>query len=156
MRAARLLAATIALGGTLAATATATATATQLAAPTARADEVTISQNALRDGWDQNEPGLTPAALKSGSFGQLFDTKVNGQVYAQPLAVDDQATGTSSVIVATENDWVYSLDGQTGTVNWSLDLGQPEPSSVTGCADLTPNIGITSTPCTTRRPAPCT
>jgi len=109
-------------------------------------DEDTASQNLLRDGWDPNEPGLSPATVSGGSFGKLFETTVNGQVYAQPLVVDNTTAGTSSVIVATEEDWVYSLDGETGAINWSLDLGPFWPSSVTNCTDLTPDIGITSTP----------
>lgn len=106
----------------------------------ARADEDTISQNQLRDGWDPNEPGLSPAVVGSGSFGKLFSTAVNGQVYAQPLVVG------GNVLVATENNWLYSLNGETGAVNWSLSLGPAWPSSVVGCGDLTPSIGNTSTP----------
>jgi len=49
-------------------------------AATARADEVTASQDPLRDGWDRNEPGLSPAIVGGPSFGQLFSTAVNGQV----------------------------------------------------------------------------
>jgi predicted lipoprotein with Yx(FWY)xxD motif len=109
-------------------------------APVARGDEPTISADQARDGWDPNEPDLSPAVVAGGTFGQLFSTAVSGQVYAQPLVVG------GSVIVATENDWVYSLNGETGAVNWSLSLGQPWPSTVAGCEDLTPNIGITSTP----------
>jgi hypothetical protein len=114
------------------------------------ADEGTASQNALRDDWDQNEPGLSPATLKGGHFGQLFATHVDGQVYAQPLVVDDPGTGTTapstSVIVATENDTVYSIDGTTGKVRWSNHLGTPWSWTVTHCSDINPNIGITSTP----------
>lgn len=73
-------------------------------AATARADEVTVSQNSLRTGWDPNEPGLTPTAVSSSSFGELFSTPVNGQVYGQPLVVG------STVVVATENDRVYGLN----------------------------------------------
>jgi hypothetical protein len=112
--------------------------------------ESTISQNQLRDGWDPNEPGLAPAAVGGGQFGQLFATHVNGQVYAQPLVIDNPGTSTtapgSSVIVATEDDYVYSLDGTTGGVQWSRSMGTPWASSVLGCGDLTPDIGITSTP----------
>lgn len=142
----RLFAISLALAGTLA--------GSQLASPAGAAasgtvspdSEVTASQNLLRDGWDQSEPDLSPATVSGGGFGQLFDTKVDGQVYAQPLVVDDATAGTSSVLVATENDKVYSLDGETGAINWSLSLGDPWPSSVTNCGDLTPNIGVTSTP----------
>ena len=106
----------------------------------AHGDEVTISANQQRDGWDSNEPDLSPAVVGSGTFGRLFSTAVNGQIYAQPLAVG------GSVIVATENNWIYSLNAEKGTVNWSLRLGPDWPSTVVGCEDLTPNIGVTSTP----------
>src|SRR5258708_3602104 len=46
-------------------------------------DETGVSQNDLRDGWDPNEPALTPAAVQGGQFGQIFKTAVNGQVFAQ-------------------------------------------------------------------------
>ncbi|HEX6451495.1 MAG TPA: choice-of-anchor D domain-containing protein, partial [Trebonia sp.] len=106
----------------------------------AHGDEPTGSADQQRDGWDSNEPNLSPAVVGSGTFGQLFSTAVNGQVYAQPLAVG------GSVIVATENNWLYSLNDETGAVNWSLSLGPAWPSTVVGCEDMTPSIGVTSTP----------
>ncbi len=110
-----------------------------LALPAVRADEVTVSQNNLRTGWDSSEPALTPSAVSGGSFGQMFSTAVNGAVYAQPLVVG------STVIVATENDWIYGLNSTTGTVNWSLSLGTPWNTSSL-CSDLSPDVGVTSTP----------
>src|SRR5262249_6645764 len=50
-----------------------------------------------------------------------------------------------SVFVATENNSVYSLNRTTGAVNWSRSLGPPRAVSAI-CGDLTPNVGITSTP----------
>jgi outer membrane protein assembly factor BamB len=78
----------------------------------AAGDETTVSQNDLRDGWDPNEPTLTPAAVQNGSFGRIFKTSVNGQVYAQPLVIGN------TLVVATENDWVYGLNAATGAVLW--------------------------------------
>ena len=101
-------------------------------------DETTASDNDLRDGWDPDEPALTPAAVSGPDFGQVFRTHVNGQVYAQPLVI-----GTT-VIVATEANWVYGLNATTGAVKWSTRVGAPY--HITNCADLTPDIGITSTP----------
>ena len=84
-------------------------------------DETTVSQNDLRDGWDPSEPALTPAALQGGSFGQIFKTSVNGQVYGQPLIVG------STLVVATETDWVYGLNAATGAILWKTSLGTPVP-----------------------------
>jgi hypothetical protein len=112
-------------------------------------DVTTVSQNTLRDGWDPNEPGLSPATVGGGSFGQLFATHVDAQVYAQPLIVDQPTGGggpTTDVIVATENNTVYSLNGTTGAVQWTSHLDSPWLSSVNKCGDINPLIGITSTP----------
>jgi hypothetical protein len=105
----------------------------------AYADEATASADTLRTGWDPAEPALTPAAVTGSNFGQLFATKVTGQVYAQPLLVG------GTLVVSTEDDWVYGLDPATGAIRWSDNLGPTWPSSTIGCADLAPNIGNTST-----------
>jgi putative pyrroloquinoline-quinone binding quinoprotein/putative pyrroloquinoline-quinone-binding quinoprotein len=102
------------------------------------ADETTAAQNNLRDGWDPNEPALTQSAVEGGQFGQVFKTAVNGQVYAQPLVVGN------TVIVATETDWVYGLNAKTGAIDWKTSLGQAY--QINSCDDLTPSIGVTSTP----------
>jgi hypothetical protein len=109
----------------------------------AGADEYTVSQNLSRDGWDSSEPALSPAAVTSKSFGQIFETKVNGQVYAPTLSVGN------SVLVATEDDYVYSINRNTGAVNWSTQLGTPYASQAEGCqqgAVVDPYIGVTSAP----------
>jgi hypothetical protein len=111
----------------------------------ARADDQTVSQDSLRDGWDQTESGLTPTALKSGSFKALpgFPVKLSGQIYAQPLVVP-LAAGGHEVIVATENDKVYGVNGATGHIDWSKSLGTPY--NITTCNNIAPNIGVTGTP----------
>jgi hypothetical protein len=106
----------------------------------ASADETTVSVDTLRTGWDQNEPGLGPSAVSASDFGQLFSTSVDGQVYAQPLVVG------GTVIAATENNWIYGMNASTGAISWSRNVGPAWPASTTGCGDLVPNIGITSTP----------
>ena len=104
------------------------------------ADVGTIAHDSLRTGWDRDEPGLSPSAVASSNFGKLFSATVDGQVYAQPLVV-----GTT-VIAATENNAVYGLDSATGAATWTRKLGPAWQASTVGCGDLTPNIGITSTP----------
>ena len=128
----------------VAATMTMAATAGLVRPAVARADEVTASQDNLRTGWDDHEPGLAPVSdggpVGGTSFGQLFQTHVNGQVYAQPVVAGP------TVVVATETNHVYGLNAVTGAVQWSDYLGAPEPASVLNCNDLTPDIGDTSTP----------
>ncbi len=65
---------------------------------------------------------------------------LDGAVYAQPLV------SGSLVYVATENDSVYALNAATGAVVWQRPLGTPVPSGDLPCGDITPTVGITSTP----------
>lgn len=107
---------------------------------TARADEFTISQDAMRTGWDPDEPGLTPAQVSNSQFGLRFSTAVDGQVYAQPLVVG------GTVVAATEKNRVYGIDATTGAIRWNKRLGSPWAAGNIGCGDLTPDIGVTGTP----------
>ena len=109
-------------------------------AASAHATESTVSVDNLRTGWDANEPGLSPSAVGASDFGRLYTTAVNGQVYAQPLVAG------ATVIVATENDYVYGISSASGAVQWSRNVGPSWPAATIGCGDLTPNIGVTSTP----------
>ena len=106
------------------------------------ADETTTSHDNLRTGWDPGEPELTRANVSGQTpgytFGQVFRTAVTGQVYAQPLVIG------STVIVATEQDYVYGLNASTGAVRWQTSLGTPY--QITSCSDLAPDIGVTGGP----------
>jgi len=136
----RLCSAAISVSITLATVSGVAVVLTGPMAGAARASDVTASRDNLRTGWDRGEPGLTPPALRSGSFGRLFSRQVKGQVYAQPLIVG------RTLIVATEQDWVYGLNAVTGRVKWADRLGTPWSASSTACTDLTPTVGVTSTP----------
>jgi polyvinyl alcohol dehydrogenase (cytochrome) len=105
-----------------------------LAASAGAAAWTTYRHDATRSGSDPDSTSpLTPS--------QAWQTpQLDGQVYAQPLAYG------SNVYVATENDSVYALDAATGAAVWSVHLATPEPSSAAPCGDITPSIGITSTP----------
>jgi hypothetical protein len=108
----------------------------------ALASGITNSGDDLRTGWYPNEPSITPQLVGGGTFGQLWSTPVEGQVYAQPLL--DNGT----LIVATEANKVYGLSPSTGALQWAkpLSLGTPWNASDIGCGDLTPTIGVTATP----------
>jgi hypothetical protein len=110
----------------------------------ARADDVTASQNLLRNGWDESEPSMGPSVVPS--FVQRWEATIAGQDYAQPLVLG------STVIIATETDQVYGLNAGTGAYEWHTSLGTPydlgaDPTfKNTGCTDLTPDIGVTGAP----------
>jgi hypothetical protein len=110
----------------------------------ALADDIMASQNVMRTGWDPNEPALTPSAVHAFGAGPLWDASVDGDVYAQPLVIG------STVIVATESDWVYGFNATSGAELWGVRLGSAYPistvSTFTKCTDLVPNIGVTGTP----------
>jgi hypothetical protein len=114
-----------------------------VAAPSAAAEVVTVSSDAMRTGWDGDDPGLTAQPVTSDGFGQLFATQVDGQVYAEPVVAD------GVLVAATENNVVYGLDPATGAVKWQTPptlLGAPWPTAAADCADLRPNAGVTSSP----------
>ena len=85
-------------------------------------------------------PNSAPALVGGGTFGQLFDTPVDGEVYGQPLVDDGQ------LLVNTENNYAYGLDPVTGAILWTREFGAPVLATDIGCADLTPTFGVTSTP----------
>jgi hypothetical protein len=110
---------------------------------TARLDNsqaATSRGNNSRDGWYPDEPGLNPKVVGSPNFGQVFATQLNGQIYAQPLVVGHV------LFVATETDWIYGLNPGTGALEWSRKIGTAFRDASLNCADLTPSLGVTSTP----------
>ncbi len=137
MRRARL---TAALAIVLAALAAVLTAAGLFASEGGAPNVTTAAYGNLRDGWDSHEPGLSPTAVRSASFGELFSTKVTGAIYAQPLAFN------GTVIVTTEQANAYGINSATGAIEWSRSFGTPFKSSTIGCSDLTPYIGSTSTP----------
>lgn len=123
-----------------AATAALIGTMISLVASSAQADQNTQGVDNLRTNWDQDESSLSPAVVQSSAFGRLFATKLDGQIYAQPLVLGDQ------VIAVTESNTLYGLDRTTGAIEWSKNYGPAWPASAIGCGDLVPNIGATATP----------
>ncbi len=103
---------------------------------------ITNGGDDLRDGWYPEQSALTPQLVSGGTFGQLWSTTVDGQVYAQPLVAN------GILLVATENNKVYGLDPQTGSLRWPapLNLGTPWNPLDIFCGDLTPSIGVTAAP----------
>jgi hypothetical protein len=122
--------------------------AAALLSPKARALNVLMQHNDLaRTGADTAETILTPANVNTNTFGKLFSDSVDGQVYAQPLYVENLSisNGVHNVVfVCTENNSVYAFDADTaGITYWQTNFGTPFAST---CGDLTPVVGITGTP----------
>ena len=107
-----------------------------------------------RTGQNLSEPVLNTSNVNVNTFGKLFSRAVDGQIYAQPLYVPNlpvAGTTRNVVYVATENDSVYAFDADDPTASsplWYVNFGTPVPSTdvAPDCADITPQVGITSTP----------
>ena len=125
-----------------------TVTAVGSTSPT---DVVMYKNDLSRTGQNLTESTLTLTNVNSSSFGLLRNLAVDGKVDAQPLYLSrlSVAGATHNVVfVATEHDSVYAFDADTGTALWHMSLlGTGESLSDThGCTQVTPEIGITSTP----------
>lgn len=114
-------------------------------------DVTTYHNNTLRTGENQSETILTTSNVNSATFGKLFTVPVDGIIDAEPLYLSNITIGSSKhnvLYIVTENDSVYALDADTGTQLWhvtTLESGET-PSDNHGCGQISPQIGITSTP----------
>ena len=114
-------------------------------------DVLTYHNNNARTGLDIHETQLTPTNVNSSTFGLLFTLPADGLVDAEPLYLSSiKVNGATHnvVIVATEHDSVYAYDANTGAALWhvrTLKSGETT-SDNRGCSQVTPEIGITSTP----------
>ena len=119
---------------------------------TVRGVDVTTYKNDLnRSGQNLAESTLTLANVAASTFGLLRLLPVDGRVDAQPLYLSALSTAAgmfNTVFVATEHDSVYAFDSDSGAVLWHVSLlGAGEmPSDNRGCIQVSPEIGITSTP----------
>jgi hypothetical protein len=127
------------------------------AAPTTNAPDVTTYHfDVARDGLNAQETILTPSNVNSSQFGKIgFDT-VDGKVDAEPLYLANVIAGgqlRNVLYVATEHDSVYAFDADSGVQLWKTSiLGSGETTSDDhGCSQITPEIGITSTPVIDRK-----
>ena len=117
---------------------------------------MTFKNDVARTGQNLTESVLTPSSVNATSFGLLRNLKVDGKVDAQPLYLS-QLTVSGAVhnvlFVATENNSVYAFDSDTGAVLWQVSLnGSGEVASDNrGCTQVTPTIGVTSTPVIDRK-----
>ena len=139
----------------------------------ARDDITQYHVDSQSTGANLTETQLTPSNVNAADFGQLYNTPLDGQVYAEPLvmtnvtiAAGPNTVGTpgtydSVVFVATQNDSLYAINAADGTILWQrtfLDTTNPNdylpgatsvttiPSGDTNSGDINPEVGITGTP----------
>lgn len=122
------------------------------AAPDAPAVAIaTYHGDAARTGWNAHEPLLSPETVKSDVFGKVWETVLDGQVYASPLYLSGIEIGGAKrdvVYAATERNSVYALDAETGRTLWGpINLAPPlDATQYNDCNNISPWHGITGTP----------
>ncbi len=118
---------------------------------------LTYHNDNARSGQNLQEIVLTPSNVNTATFGKLFSFAVDGFVYAQPLYSSNVPIAGqlhNVIFVATEHNSVYAFDAdnKTSVPLWHTSFINPAngtttvPSIDTNCADISPEIGITSTP----------
>ena len=132
-----------------------------LSAPGLRAQDVlTYHNDNPRSGLNPAESILTPANVNPTEFGLLITISVDGLVDAQPLYASGVVFPNKEVhdvlIVATEHESVYAFDAVNGALLWqaSVLVSSETASDDRGCGQVSPEIGVTSTPVIDRSSGP--
>jgi hypothetical protein len=119
-------------------------------APAGTTDVTTYKYDLNRSGLNPAESSLTLANVTSATFGLLRTLSVDGKVDAQPLYLSQLSIAGAAhnvVFAATEHDSVYAFDADSGALLWHVSLlGAGESTSSNGCNQISPEIGVTSTP----------
>ena len=115
-------------------------------------DVVTYHNDVGRTGLNPAETTLTPANVNQNTFGKIGFFSMDGLVDAQPLYLSQlniPGQGTHNVLYAvSEHGTIYAFDADTGATLWQKTMlaSGESASDNRGCGQVTPEIGITSTP----------
>ncbi len=129
-------------------------------AATASTDVLTYHNDIGRTGQNLSESILTTSNVASATFGKLGFYSTDGLVDAEPLYASAVAVPGNSthnlLIVASEHDTVYAFDADSRTTIWSSSLlkAGETTSDARGCDQVSPEIGVTSTPVIDRTRGP--
>lgn len=122
-------------------------------------DVVTYHFDIGRTGLNPFEAQLTPASVKSATFGLIRVLPSDGKVDAQPLYLANLTLGGKPhnvIYMVSEHDTAFAYDADSGILVWKRSvLGAGErPSGDFGCGQISPEIGITATPVIDRHTGP--
>ena len=122
-------------------------------------DVVTFHNDMASTGQNLVETALNLVTVKKGTFAKKYVARVDGQIYAQPLYVPAvsikggaHAGQHDVVFVVTQHDSAFAFDADSGVELWTRSFISPPNvttvpfQDVTPNADITPEIGIASTP----------
>lgn len=113
---------------------------------------LTYHNDNSRTGRNSNETTLTLKNVNSTTFGKLFVISTDGRVDAEPLYAPNLSIpgkGTHNILfVGSEHGTVYGFDADNGATLWQVTTlkSSESPSDDRGCSQVTPEIGVTSTP----------
>jgi hypothetical protein len=112
---------------------------------------LTYHNDNLRTGRNPTETALTLKNVNSSTFGKLFVIGVDGKVDAQPLYAPSVSIANAAhnvLFVATEHGTAYGFDADNGSKLWQVTTLAPgeTTSDNRSCGQITPEIGVTSTP----------
>lgn len=119
-------------------------------------DVATYHYDNSRTGQNLNEKTLTTSLVNQTTFGLVGSFAVDGKVQAEPLLVSNltiPGVGPRNILyVVTEHATVFAFDadanGATTSYLWKVSTPQAgeTPGDDRGCGQVSPEIGITSTP----------
>src|SRR5437879_10514198 len=101
--------------------------ATRSVAGAAQVNVTQFHNHASRDGL-YVDSAFTQSAAANLTRDLNFDGTIVGNVYAQPLYLDDGPGGRPTVIAVTESNNVYALDAIDGSIIWQRNVGAPVPN----------------------------
>ena len=118
-----------------------------IATPPANA-QVNVTQFHNHDSRDglYIDSAFTPQAAASLARDLKFDGTIAGDVYAQPLYIENGPGNRPTVIAVTEMNNVYALDAVDGSVIWERNMGEPVSEDDLVCRGNIDPFGITGTP----------
>ena len=113
-------------------------------------DVFSYRYNPRGQGVNASETRLSLDTVNPWDFGLQYSVPVTGQVYAQPLTKAHIGTPAKDLVfVVSQANVAMAVNIANGLPVWTTaltDFGDPVPSDDTLSTDITPQIGICSTP----------